>query len=839
MGNFKSRPTVSCADELKKKISESYSLFRSRAIEDLRPNEKDWTEVQLACGKGDYNKVVDLITEENINEKTDGGLNLLHIVGAYGGSRSLIKFLLEKGLKPDSLSKRQFTALHLAAYRGDSECVLCLLENPNIDVNLAGNSGLTALHIAAMCGFQEIAEILLDNGAKINIQDAVNFTPLHIACNFGNDKVVSLLVSHGADVNASGGVGDRPLHLACSRGHLNITKLLVEAPQQPAEVNVKDDEEHYPIHFCCKSGHLTVLSYLLEKQAQPHVCNIYGDTPLHLACYSGKVEIVKHLISVTGCDSLAKENIFSETPLHSACTSGRSLELIKYLLELPNVNINYQGKDGHTALHSACYHGHIRVVQFLLECGADMNLVACSEMNGGTDKKEEQTPLMWAYEQGHDTIVTLLKHHKRPQDESACGDYSQPGGEGSYVSVPSPLGKLKSMTREKIDVLQLRSSLPRNFQLQITDLDFQEPIGSGSFGKVYKGKCLGKTVAIKRYRASSFGCKSDVDMFCREVAILSRLNSPYVISFVGASLDDPSNFAIVTQFVAGGSLFSILHEQKRLIDLQSKLTIATDVSKGMAYLHNLTQPIIHRDLNSHNILLDENGHAVVADFGESRFLLSEEDNMTKQPGNLRWMAPEIFTQCTKYSIKADVFSFSLCIWELLSGELPFAHLKPAAAAAEMAYHTTRPPIAVTFPKPIVTLLQRCWNSCADDRPEFKEIVPILEECKQTLVADLLNNTGVTSLKEAGEPVEGETTPPIAGNVMALRTHWEMEASKNSSVPIDELRRRLQYPQVDKNGYVSDPLSTLGISVTIEQTKKLLESAINQGQESVIDPRNKL
>lgn len=49
--------------------------------------------------------------------------------------------------------------------------------------------------------------------------------------------------------------------------------------------------------------------------------------------------------------------------------------------------------------------------------------------------------------------------------------------------------------------------------------------------------------------------------------------------------------------------------------MQSKLTVATDVAKGMAYLHNLPQPIIHRDLNSHNILLDENGHAVVADFG--------------------------------------------------------------------------------------------------------------------------------------------------------------------------------------------------------------------------------
>lgn len=53
----------------------------------------------------------------------------------------------------------------------------------------------------------------------------------------------------------------------------------------------------------------------------------------------------------------------------------------------------------------------------------------------------------------------------------------------------------------------------------------------------------------------------------------------------------------------------------RLIDLQSKLTIALDVAKGMDYLHTLTQPIIHRDLNSHNILLDEHGRAVVADFG--------------------------------------------------------------------------------------------------------------------------------------------------------------------------------------------------------------------------------
>lgn len=68
---------------------------------------------------------------------------------------------------------------------------------------------------------------------------------------------------------------------------------------------------------------------------------------------------------------------------------------------------------------------------------------------------------------------------------------------------------------------------------------------------------------ISRYRANTYCSKSDVDMFCREVSILCRLNHPCVIQFVGACLNDPSQFAIVTQYISGGSLFSLLHEQKR------------------------------------------------------------------------------------------------------------------------------------------------------------------------------------------------------------------------------------------------------------------------------------
>uniref|UniRef100_A0A2C9L8D7 Protein kinase domain-containing protein n=2 Tax=Biomphalaria glabrata TaxID=6526 RepID=A0A2C9L8D7_BIOGL len=705
ISNYK---TVS-ADELKKKISESYAVFRSKVLEDLRPKDSDWTEVQLAAANTqDLSVLSTLLDDVNCFEKTDTGLTLLHITCLAGAPCSQLERIIKKGVNVNTLSKNQLSALHLSTYRGDSEQVDVLVTNGG-DVNQTGHSGVAALHIAAMCGHHEIAKSLVESGAKIDMGDLVKFSSLHIACHFGHEKVVDLLLSNGSDINISGSVGDRPIHLASSKANLKIMQLLVEGTsQQTADVNVKDDEGHTPLHFCCKSGHLVTLHYLLDHGASPHEVNIYGDTPLHLACYNGKLEIAKQLVSQTGQDSLTMENIFSETPLHSACTFGKNLELVKFLLAQTSVDINYQGKDGHTALHSACYHGHIRCVQFLLENRADMNLVAAvSDQSGDSEKREEQTALMWAYEKGHDSIVTLLKHYKRPNDESACGDYSQPGSlDGSYVAVPSPLGKLRSMTKEKIDVLQLRANLSHQFHLQITDLEFQETIGSGSFGKVYKGKCKGRTVAIKRYRASSFGAKSDLSL---EMISYRQTNSD-------------NDMFTSTKVKQCNTIFALVFSS-RLIDVQSKLTIALDVAKGMEYLHNMPLPIIHRDLNSHNILLEENGHAVVADFGESRFLRSaDEDNMTKQPGNLRWMAPEIFTQCTKYSVKADMFSYSLVLWELLSGELPFAHLKPAAAAAETAYHNTRPPIAITFPKPIVSLLQKGWHTNPDVSAQYLFVV---------------------------------------------------------------------------------------------------------------------
>ncbi|XP_042892318.1 serine/threonine-protein kinase TNNI3K-like isoform X2 [Penaeus japonicus] len=704
---------------------------------------------------------------------------------------------------------------------GDVDLVRLLLEKCS-HLDHTGAGSVTALHISCMAGHLEVTRALAQRGANIEARDAVSFSPLHIACLFGNESVVEYLLSRGVDVNIAGSVGDRPLHLASTFGYYKVVQMLLK---KGARVRIQDEEGNTALHCCVRNGHSNILNLLLQPQfrSDAHITNVYLDTPFHVACYHGWFECAKALLTYGGSSLLLKENLWGETAVQAACTGGQSIDLVDFLLSQDPALINYQSPDGHTPLHSACYHGHAKIVQLLLSHGADTNLTAHDRILNSEKKiiQEEQTPLMWAYEKGYDDIASILKYFRRPglYEDYARGDYLS-GLETTYFPIPSPIGKLRTMIQEKIDVLYLRSVLPPELHLSLSDIENMENIGSGSFGKIYKGKYEDKIVAVKRYRANMSYGKSDVEMFCREVSVLGSLDSPYIVKFVGACLQDPSQFAIVTEYVAGGSLFSTLHEQKRSIDTVTRLQIALDVANGMLYLHTLPQPIIHRDLNSHNILLSNDCHARVADFGESRFVRNIlEENMTKQPGNLRWMAPEVFTQCTRYSIKADVFSFGLCLWELLASELPFAHLKPAAAAADMAYKHSRPPLDMAFPKEVATLLENSWHKVPEERPDFSQIVEDLE----TLI-----ESQKVAQKDGGSPVHphhhhtccatcsfvsptGSTTPPdssqntdseLSGHVTALRTRWEQEASrgqtafKSSHPTIEELRSRM-----NNNGYV--------------------------------------
>jgi len=354
------------------------------------------------------------------------------------------------------------------------------------------------------------------------------------------------------------------------------------------------------------------------------------------------------------------------------------------------------------------------VVKALIERGADFRI----------RDAENSLPVKWAFQKGYDEIVEYLRSCF--EDETEVQEYE----------TPSPIGRIRLVTQEKAEMLQVRGVLSEiKGQIPLSEVDLYEVIGQGSYGSVYKGKYHNKTVAVKKIKPGIFRARHELEKFCREIQILCELNHPNVIGFVGACAKEPSQLCIMTEYAKGGSLHAVVHQQKRRLDLQRKIDIAVDVAKGMQYLHNLPHPIIHRDLNPHNILLNEKGVALVADFGESRLILKKSsgvEEMTKQSGNLRYMAPEVFMQ-SDYNEKADVYNYGLCIWEVFAEQVPFGDLPSAAAAAEMAYNGTRPDFPETWSEELCALIDGCWQANPSKRLTFDGIVEYLQTQRALLL----------------------------------------------------------------------------------------------------------
>ncbi|XP_011034943.1 PREDICTED: tyrosine-protein kinase CSK-like isoform X1 [Populus euphratica] len=266
------------------------------------------------------------------------------------------------------------------------------------------------------------------------------------------------------------------------------------------------------------------------------------------------------------------------------------------------------------------------------------------------------------------------------------------------------------------------------WEIDAHQLLFERKIATGSSGDLYKGTFCSQDVAIKVLRGEHLDDKLQSE-FVQEVSIMRKVRHKNVVQFIGSCTRPPS-LCIVTEFMSGGSMYDFLHKQKGSLNLQSLLRVAIDVSKGM---HCLNQNhIIHRDLKSANILMDENGVVKVADFGVAR-VQDQTGVMTAETGTYRWMAPEVIEH-KPYDHKADVFSFGIVLWELLTGKLPYEHLSPLQAAVGVVQQGLRPSIPGHSHPKLAELLKRCWQRDPFLRPEFSEILELLQQLERT-VAD--------------------------------------------------------------------------------------------------------
>ncbi|KAM2621680.1 hypothetical protein TB2_026402 [Malus domestica] len=258
------------------------------------------------------------------------------------------------------------------------------------------------------------------------------------------------------------------------------------------------------------------------------------------------------------------------------------------------------------------------------------------------------------------------------------------------------------------------------WEIDARQLKFENKVGSGSFGDLYRGTYCTQEVAIKVLKPERVNAEMLRD-FSQEVYILRKIRHKNVVQFMGACTRPP-NLCIVTEFMSKGSVYDFLHKHKGVFKLPSLLKVAIDVSKGMNYLHQ--NNIIHRDLKTANLLMDEHEVVKVADFGVAR-VQTQSGVMTAETGTYRWMAPEVIEH-KPYDHKADVFSFGIVLWELLTGQIPYSSLTPLQAAVGVVQKSLRPTIPKTTHPRFAELLERCWQQDPTQRPPFSDIIEILQ-----------------------------------------------------------------------------------------------------------------
>jgi len=206
---------------------------------------------------------------------------------------------------------------------------------------------------------------------------------------------------------------------------------------------------------------------------------------------------------------------------------------------------------------------------------------------------------------------------------------------------------------------------------------------------------------------------------------MMSLRSPHVVLFIGVC-SKPPNMCIISEFLGGGSLYNYIHTELVKLPFDKIKQYAIDIATGMNYLHLSTPPIIHRDLKSLNILLDEyHNHCKITDFGMSKIRYEEEQvNTVGSIGTPIWMAPELM-RGEKYNEKIDVYSFGIMLYEMIANELPFKELNQMQLLMEVAVKNQRPNLTVTCSAPLHTLMTNCWDENPKNRPSFQQIIEIL------------------------------------------------------------------------------------------------------------------
>ncbi|PRP88848.1 serine/threonine protein kinase [Planoprotostelium fungivorum] len=278
--------------------------------------------------------------------------------------------------------------------------------------------------------------------------------------------------------------------------------------------------------------------------------------------------------------------------------------------------------------------------------------------------------------------------------------------------------KRNEKSRENEETADI-SLLSNALKIDFDELKNSRIVGEGAFGVVSLCWWRKTQVAVKQMTSSKTITTKALQEFLGEVQIMQNLRPhPNVVLFMGVCVP-PQPFCIVTEFCDRGSLLNYLRSSQN-IPVEEQFRLISGIALGMLHLHS--ERIVHRDLAARNVLLSKHLEPKIGDFGMSR-LTEAENNAGKTQndiGPIKWMAPEAISS-HEYSIKSDVFSFGVVVWEIVHPKQEPYEDETLMTVAMDVIQGKRLTISETCPPKLVALMIDCWHGSPEMRPDFIQI----------------------------------------------------------------------------------------------------------------------
>ncbi|KAH8949081.1 hypothetical protein BDL97_10G011900 [Sphagnum fallax] len=317
----------------------------------------------------------------------------------------------------------------------------------------------------------------------------------------------------------------------------------------------------------------------------------------------------------------------------------------------------------------------------------------------------------------------------------------------SYKTTSYPQGDVTKLADYVLEKLRATNSDHGHLHLiEYDDVKLGDFLAKGSFGAVFKCEFLGEKAAAKVFTASR---PTEVDIVQKEAKLQARLQHPNVVQFIGYAAKE-SQHMIVSELMSKdlrSYLDETVHEGQTRppLSLLLAVDIMLQIAEPMKYLHE--NGMMHRDLKANNILINvveseelcisPSVQVKLTDFGFSKLNLVNSRFTSPQTGGTLWRAPEVFEDkqnTKKYTNAADVYSYAMVFFEVLTGNIPWydAQGNPTVCMSDLLpsiLRGERPTLPPDCPAHLSEFISKCWATRPKDRPKFPEICKFLWQCK--------------------------------------------------------------------------------------------------------------